>query len=853
MKISKTFYFISLLLLMNSELFSETTTYLNHDNFKIIKKLEEEPSFAVYKAYNIDDDNIYIIKKIYLKNKSPKEIDSIKNEFEKLSNINSQFVIKYFDYFIEDNALNIVMEYIDAMNLKTFIELYRNNNELINRSFILLFIYHISLGLQEIHNNNVIHKEIKPENLFITNDYKIKIGGFGIINNTISQNIYDNNQINEPFYTAPEAIKRLNYNNKMDIWSFGCIIYELCTLKYYYFTKNKEINSEIYGEKFQNIIDLTLRKDPKKRPTAEEILEILDDDKNEIDNLFQNFTIDKLIRNDPILEKYLLEKSIFITLDKALFDILSNDFLENFYDFFEEIFINLSNFMKNVYYANLYRFANKLALPSKNHFRFEGKDKFIKDNFKIVRIIISDLLLKIFNLMNEKIINEKTINIYTNKTFEKKTNLIEEEINSNKYIKKLKRKIIKKFNILLLGNTNVGKSTLINEFLKLPSKERAKESTGGPTKTKDFKSYDGSYNDIIYSLFDTNGITNKGNDSIDNKIKNTEKEIKERIKSKDPNQLIHCIWYCFQGTNIQPSDGEFIKKLINIYNKYNIPIIFVHTQTYSNSQSIICKKGIKKYLSEIFKNEIDVKYHLKNYVDVLAREDNKIIDDDEDGEEDNDNIKDCINNNIKPFGLDKLEVKSRKEIKAKGLKSSYYEYIKEEIKPILINSALRLFFTENNLNVLASTAIEDLKKYINTTLELIDDEQLNLSKIIKEKNKKIIYNLYESFQKIKENIKDTFSDFLTVENLKKNYGKNIEKLYDFKSNSYKSNMNYQTFYEKIEKIIFNKMNKKSKEILNILLDLSFHNYIIENIRLGIEGHFEKREEKIINEIYQKIF
>ena len=300
---------------------------------------------------------------------------------------------------------------------------------------------------------------------------------------------------------------------------------------------------------------------------------------------------------------------------------------------------------------------------------------------------------------------------------------------------KLKRKIIKKFNILLLGNTNVGKSTLINEFLKLSKKESAKESDGGPTKTSDFKQYNGNYNDIIYSLFDTNGITNKGENSIENKIKNTEKEIIKRIKYKDPNQLIHCIWYCFQGTNIQPSDGEFIKKLINIYSKYSIPIIFVHTQTYSISQSKICKKGIKKYLNEIFVKEEDVKFHLNNYVNVLARGDNKIGDDEE--EEDNIILKDCINNNIKPFGLDKLEEISRKEIREKGFKSCYYEYIREEIKPILINGAFRLFFTENNLNILAKTAINDLKNYINITLELFNDEQLNLSKMIKERNKKI--------------------------------------------------------------------------------------------------------------------
>ena len=59
------------------------------------------------------------------------------------------------------------MEYIDGMNLKEFIELYRNSDSPIKREFILSFIYQISLGLQVIHKNNIIHGEIEPENILI--------------------------------------------------------------------------------------------------------------------------------------------------------------------------------------------------------------------------------------------------------------------------------------------------------------------------------------------------------------------------------------------------------------------------------------------------------------------------------------------------------------------------------------------------------------------------------------------------------------------------------------------------------------------------------------------------------------
>ena len=94
-------------------------------------------------------------------------------------------------------------------------------------------------------------------------------------------------------------------------------------------------------------------------------------------------------------------------------------------------------------------------------------------------------------------------------------------------------------------------------------------------------------------------MTLEGKDSIENKKKNTLKEIKERIKKHNPNELIHCIWYCITGSIIQKSDGSFIKDLLDIYILYKIPIIFVHTKSFSNTEYKVCKKGLKKILTEI--------------------------------------------------------------------------------------------------------------------------------------------------------------------------------------------------------------------------------------------------------------
>ena len=131
-------------------------------------------------------------------------------------------------------------------------------------------------------------------------------------------------------------------------------------------------------------------------------------------------------------------------------------------------------------------------------------------------------------------------------------------------------------------------------------------------------------------------------------------------------------WYCFQGSNVQPSDKDFIESLLNIYTTYTIPIIFVHTQTYSKKQSKTCKMGIEKYLNEIYNNdENKVNELLKNYIDILARPELSYT---------GGHLK-------KSFGLDKLETITVEEIENKGFKSSYLHSIKENIYPIFKNGS----------------------------------------------------------------------------------------------------------------------------------------------------------------------
>lgn len=154
----------------------------------------------------------------------------------------------------------------------------QKKNEAISEKIISTIVFDIYLGIKEIHDKNLIHRDLKPENLFISNDNRIKIGDFGISKQLDLNNKYATTSIGTNNYMAPKVVQGKNYNNKVDIWSFGCIIYELLTLNACFQSKslygfvdmiiNKShgtINKEIYNPKWQDLFDLLLEKDNKKR------------------------------------------------------------------------------------------------------------------------------------------------------------------------------------------------------------------------------------------------------------------------------------------------------------------------------------------------------------------------------------------------------------------------------------------------------------------------------------------------------------------------------------------------------------------------------------------------------------
>jgi len=276
---------------------------INSKEYKIEKKLGEGGYGKVFQVLNESDNQYYALKEFLIKGETKENIQLIKKEAEILSKFNHKNIVKYYDSLEVGDKFYILMEYCDSKNLDVIIKEHKENSQLIEEKKIYNIIKQLCLGIKEIHDKKIVHRDLKPENIFLNKNNEIKIGDFGISKelNLYKKYAKTTKKIGTLYYVAPEILDEGIYNDKADIYSLGCIIYELFNLNVYFLNyyrqKVKKIDDDLYNPKWQELIDLLLQNEYNNRPDINNVIEFLsskdlkqlDEDKKDFENLENKF------------------------------------------------------------------------------------------------------------------------------------------------------------------------------------------------------------------------------------------------------------------------------------------------------------------------------------------------------------------------------------------------------------------------------------------------------------------------------------------------------------------------------------------------------------------------------------
>ncbi|KAM8902493.1 serine/threonine-protein kinase Nek3 isoform 3-T3 [Spinachia spinachia] len=171
----------------------------------------------------------YVVKEVQLP-KNPSKLENSRREAILLSRMKHLHIVAFREAFEADDLLCIVMEYCSAGDLLQRIRQQKNMQICVED--ILRWFAQMCAATVHIHDKRVLHRDLKSKNIFLTDNGTIKVGDFGSACILNSSKAYAHTYVGTPYYVAPEIWDNKPYNNKSDVWSLGCVLYELCTLRH---------------------------------------------------------------------------------------------------------------------------------------------------------------------------------------------------------------------------------------------------------------------------------------------------------------------------------------------------------------------------------------------------------------------------------------------------------------------------------------------------------------------------------------------------------------------------------------------------------------------------------------------
>lgn len=578
----------------------------------MIKILEKRNNISILKVKRKKDDSLYLLKTFHLSLLDKKGKQRAINEIKIISSLKHPNIVEFKESFFDksSNTLNLVTEYPIKGKLSDKINFCIKNEMYLEETTIWNILTQILCGLNYLHKKGIIHRNLKSSNIFLANHKLIKIGNFD------SCYLLDGLNSNSQFQTTSNTNKDSN-NYKCDIWSLGCIIYEMSSLcplfkgqmKDTVFndikTGNFKFIPNFYSKNLKSIMNDMIKLNSSKETSTDILLNYpnVKETAKKLNVIYLNY------KNNLINIKTPNNSEKIKTVKKGQEKTILLD-IENM--------LNKSKIISNYKPNNTENNSNSIVY--KNNFLQEEIKKMKNSTYRTLkeRFILRNLSEKNNNNLNSKEGSKKK---YIKNSVNSNSNLIfkqyEKNINENLYSSKIDDNINNKtssfkifknnldINSLSMFNSDIN-NLITNSFYNIKNSNRINNSKiSRNINNNKIKSNNLTASNSKINIFHKKCSLNKKNVNISRNNSNNNKKAKINYKRN--------INYCnsFYKINVFNNKinnnslniGTEIKKLINKNNKdYEI----------NNKNNEIEKKKINNEIILNINNNNKLKYYKNN-------------------------------------------------------------------------------------------------------------------------------------------------------------------------------------------------------------------------------------------------
>eukprot|EP00747_Dinoflagellata_sp_TGD_P188820 gnl/TRDRNA2_/TRDRNA2_48347_c0_seq1.p1 gnl/TRDRNA2_/TRDRNA2_48347_c0~~gnl/TRDRNA2_/TRDRNA2_48347_c0_seq1.p1 ORF type:complete len:576 (+),score=105.58 gnl/TRDRNA2_/TRDRNA2_48347_c0_seq1:106-1833(+) len=255
-------------------------------DFKQLGGLGEGAYSSVYKVCRIADGEIYALKKVKLPSLTDKEKQNALNEVRLLASIKHKNVIAYKEAFFDDQTrcLCIVTEYADGGDLFQQITKCQKERTHLREADCWHWLHGMCEALKALHDMRILHRDLKSANVFLTTLGDAKLGDFNV--SKVAKRGLCMTQTGTPYYASPEVWRDMPYDAKSDMWSLGCVLYEMLALKPPFRAEDMEglyrkvLRGQYpripahYSQDLGEVVGCLLQVNPRHRPSVDQMLQM---------------------------------------------------------------------------------------------------------------------------------------------------------------------------------------------------------------------------------------------------------------------------------------------------------------------------------------------------------------------------------------------------------------------------------------------------------------------------------------------------------------------------------------------------------------------------------------------------